>query len=87
MEVLIEAVHESHDQNWELRKGEIEIWENMRIFILETKINCFTNSNPSFPHFIPHLESSYKDYCLFAFLELYQILCYHNLHDCLVLWV
>lgn len=38
MEVLTEAVHESHDQNWELRKGETKIWENMRIFILETQI-------------------------------------------------
>lgn len=75
MEVLTEAVHESHDQNWELRKGETKIWENMRIFILETQIRpCFTNSNPSFPLFIPHLESSYKVYCLFTFLELYQIL-------------
>lgn len=50
---MTEAVHESHDQNWELRKEETEIWENIRIFILETKILVLQTQTLHF-HFLSH---------------------------------
>lgn len=55
MEVLTEVFHESHDQDWELRKRETETWETMWISILETEILlCFTNPtlSLSFSHIL-----------------------------------